>query len=99
MNDDQLIDELNALLSQLNEHQLEIVTIQEKFQVALTGILRLVREGTPVLSTLQGKPEDLKGYLIHLNTEVTQTTTKSYQSLKKKVEELIELVSTSNRKS
>jgi len=99
MNDEELADELKALLSQLNEEQIEIKTIQEKFQIALTGVLRLVGESTPTLTNLQGKTDDLKGYLIHLNTEVVQTTTKSYQSLRNRVEELIELISSSDRKS
>jgi hypothetical protein len=99
MNDDQLADELNALLSILNEQQVEIGVIQEKFQIALTGVLRLVGESTPTLTNLHGKTEDLKGYILQLNTEVAQTTTKSYQSLRIRVEELIKLVSSSNRKS
>jgi hypothetical protein len=82
----------------LNEHQGEIDAIQEKFQVALTGVLRLVGESTPTLTKLHGKTEDIKGYLIHLNTDVIETTTKSYQTLKNRIEEVIELVSSSNRK-
>jgi hypothetical protein len=99
MNDEQLADELNALLSILNEQQVEIGAIQEKFQIALTGVLRLVGESTPTLTNLHGKTENLKGYILQLNTEVAQTTIKSYQSLRNRVEELIKLVSSSNRKS
>ncbi len=99
MNDERLADELNALLSLLNEQQAEIDTIQEKFQVALTGVLRLVGESTPTLTNLHGKTEDLRGYILQLNTEVAQTTAKSYQSLRNRVEELIELLSSSDRKS
>ncbi|MGY5879453.1 MAG: hypothetical protein RTV31_04335 [Candidatus Thorarchaeota archaeon] len=99
MNNEQLADELNDLLSLLNEQQSEINTIQEKFQIALTGVLRLVGESTPTISNLHGKTEDLRGYLLQLNTEVSQTTTKSYQSVRNKVEELIELVSSFDRKS
>lgn len=99
MNNEQLIDELNSLLSLLNEKQSEIDTIHDKFQVALSGVLRLVGESTPTLINLHGKTEDLKGYLIQLNTDVIKTTTKSYQSLRKKIEEVIELASSSDRKS
>jgi hypothetical protein len=99
MNNERLAEELNTLLSQLNEQQVEIDTIQEKFQIALTGVLRLVGESTPTLTNLHGKTEDLKGYLIQLNTEVVQTRTRSYQTLKNRVEELIELVLSSDRKS
>ncbi|TFG33376.1 hypothetical protein EU528_00055 [Candidatus Thorarchaeota archaeon] len=99
MNDERLAEELNVLLMHLNEQQVEIEKIQEKFQVALTGTLRLFGESTSTLKNLHGKTEDLKGYLIQLNTEVVQTRTKSYQYLKNKVEELIELVLSSDRKS
>jgi hypothetical protein len=99
MNEEQIVEELQALLSLLNEQQKEIEIIQEKFQVALTGILRLVGEGTPTLVNLHGKTEDLKGYLIQLNTEVVKTSSKSYQSLKTKMESLIESISSSDRKS
>jgi hypothetical protein len=99
MNEEQITEELHALLLLLNEQQAEIDAIQEKFQVALTGILRLVGESTPTLAKLHGKTEDLKGYLIHLNTDVVQTTSKSYQTLKNKIEDLIESISTSDRKS
>lgn len=99
MNREQLVVELNSILSLLNEQQKDIDAIQEKFQVALTGVLRLVGESTPTLTKLYGNTQDLKGYLIHLNTDVIETTTKSYHTLKTQIEEIIELVSSSNRKS
>jgi len=99
MNNEQIVDELDSLLTLLNEHQKEIDAIHEKFQVALTGVLRLIGESTPTLTKLQGKTEDLTGYLISLNTDVIETTTKSYQSLRKRIEEVIELTSLSDRKS
>ncbi|MHA1864645.1 MAG: hypothetical protein ACTSWA_12815 [Candidatus Thorarchaeota archaeon] len=99
MNNEQLTDELKSLLSLLNEQQKEIDSIQEKFQIALSGVLRLVGTSTPTLTNLHGKTEDLKGYLIQLNTDVIETTTKSYQSLRIRIEEVLELASSSNRKS
>ena len=99
MNREQLIEELNAILSLLNERQGKIDTIHEKFQVALTGVLRLVGETTPTLTNLHGKTEDLTGYLIQLNTEVIKTTSESYRSLRNQIESVIESVSTSDRKS
>jgi len=99
MNNEQIVDELDSLLTLLNEQQKEIDAIHEKFQVALTGVLRLVGETTPTLTKLQGKTEDLTGYLINLNTDVIETTTKSYQSLKKRIEKVIELTLSSDRKS
>jgi len=99
MNDEKLADDLHALLSLLNEQQVEIDKIQEKFQIALTGVLRLVGESTPTLTNLHGKTEDLRGYLLQLNTEVAQTTAKSYQSLKNRIEKIIELISSPDRKS
>lgn len=99
MNNEQIVGELNALLTLLDEQQKEIDAIHEKFQVALTGVLRLVGESTPTLTKLQGKTKDLTGYLLHLNTDVIETTTKSYQSLRKRIKVVTELASLSNRKS
>jgi hypothetical protein len=100
MNDEQLRKQLTTLLSLLNEQQEEVSAIHEKFQIALTGVLRLIGENnSPTLKSLQGTPQDLKGYLIQLNTDVVKTTAKSYASLKSRIEELLELVSLSDRKS
>jgi len=99
MNNEQITDELKSLLSLLNEQQTEIESVHEKFQIALTGVLRLVGESSPTLTNLHGKTEDLKGYIIQLNTDVIKTTIESYQSLRKRVEDVIELVTSSNRKS
>lgn len=98
MNNEQIVDELDSLLTLLNEQQKEIEVIHKKFQVALTGVLRLVGE-TPTLTNLHGKTENLKGYLIQLSTDVIETTTKSHQNTRKKIEEVIELASPSDRKS
>lgn len=98
MNKEQLANELNSLLSLLNEEQAEIDALHEKFQVALTGVFRLVGDNTPTLTNLHGKTEDLKGYIIQLNTDVIKATTKSHRSLRKRIEEVMELVSLSDRK-
>ena len=98
MNNEQIVDELDSLLTLLNEQQKKIDAIHNKFQVALAGVLRLLGE-TPTLTKLQGKTEDLKGYLITLNTDVIETTTKSFQSLGKRVEKVMELALSSDRKS
>ena len=99
MNNEQLREELNAILSLLNAQQNEIAELQEKFQVALTGVLRLVGNEAPLISKLQGNTEDLKGYLIHLNSDIVTTTTKSYVSLRDRIEEVLESLSSSDRKS
>lgn len=99
MNNEQLRDELNAILMLLNKQQNEITEMQEKFQIALTGVLRLVGQEAPIISKLQGNPEDLKGYLIHLNSDVVATIVKSYESLRTRIEEVLESLSSSDRKS
>ena len=100
MNNEQLTKELNIILNLLNEQQREVNAIHEKFQVALTGVLRLIGNDTsPTLMNLEGNPQDLKGYLIQLDTDVLETTTDSYEAVRTKIEELLELVSASDRKS
>jgi hypothetical protein len=99
MSNERLTKELDNILSLLDEHKAEVDALQEKFRVALTGILRLVGVSTPILTNLQANTEDLKGYLIQLNIDVSQATTQSYQSLRNKIEEIQELVSSTDRKS
>ena len=100
MNNEQLTKELNAILSLLNEQQEEVNAIHEKFQIALTGVLRLIGDNTsPTLKNLHGNSQDLKGYLVQLNTDVVKTTSKSYESLRTKIEDLLVLISTYDRKS
>lgn len=100
MNNEQMTTELKTILSLLKEQQGEVNAIHEKFQVALTGVLRIIGEhDSPTLKNLQGSTQDLKGYLIQLNTDVVKTTTKSYESLKSRIEDLLELVSFPDRKS
>jgi len=99
MNDEQLRDELRSILMLLNAQQNEVTEMQEKFQIALTGVLRLVGKEAPTLSKLQGNPEDLKGYLIHLNSDVVTTIAKSYESLRTRIEEVLESLLSSDRKS
>jgi len=99
MNDEQLRDELNSILMLLNAQQNEVTEMQEKFQIALTGVLRLVGKEASTLSKLQGNPEDLKGYLIHLNSDVVTTIAKSYESLRTRIEEVLESLLSSDRKS
>ena len=99
MNNEKLREELSSMLMLLNEQENKIAEMQEKFQVALTGVLRLVGQEAPLVSKLQGNLEDLKGYLIHLNSDVATSTTKSYESLRTRIEEVLESLSSSDRKS
>lgn len=99
MNNEKLREELSSMLMLLNEQENKIAEMQEKFQVALTGVLRLVGQEAPLVSKLQGNLEDLKGYLIHLNSDVATSTTKSYESLRTRIEEVLESLSSSDRNS
>ena len=99
MNNEELREELTAILRLLDAGQNEVAEMQEKFQVALTGVLRLVGNEAPILSKLQGDPEDLKGYLIHLSSDVATATTKSYESLRNQIDNLLQSLSSPDRKS
>ncbi|RDE11780.1 MAG: hypothetical protein C4K48_10835 [Candidatus Thorarchaeota archaeon] len=89
MKNEQVIDELNSLLKFLNEQLDEIKALHEKFLVALTGVLRLANDDDSLLTKLHGEPENLKSYLIQMAMRMSDTTTQSYETIRKKIETII----------
>ncbi len=88
-----LVLQLTELRSNTVRMQSEIEQEYEKFQVALSGVLRILSgDGSAILKAIQGSPEEVKGYLIQLATQLRQHTTESWESLKIELDKLIELV-------
>lgn len=98
MKNEQVIDELSSLLESL-DHQLdEIKALHEKFLIALTGVLKLTNDDDSILTKLHGDPENLKSYLIQMTVKMSDTTTRSYERIRQRIETLIDLIS-KDRKS
>ena len=88
-----LVLQLTELRSNTVRMQSEIEQEYEKFQVALSGVLRILSgDGSMILKTIQGSPEEVKGYIIQLATQLRQHTTESLESLKIELDNMIELV-------
>ncbi|MCK4279034.1 MAG: hypothetical protein KAW94_00510 [Candidatus Thorarchaeota archaeon] len=91
-NPETLILQLTELRSNTVRMQDEIEQEYEKFQVALSGVLRILSgDGSTILKAIQGSPEEVKGYLIQLASQLRQHTTESWESLKLELDNMIEL--------
>ncbi|MCK5302167.1 MAG: hypothetical protein KAJ96_03420 [Candidatus Thorarchaeota archaeon] len=88
-----LVLQLMELRNNTVRMQSEIEQEYEKFQVALSGVLRILSgDGSAILKAIQGSPEEVKGYLIQLASQLRQHTTESWESLKIELDNMIELV-------
>ena len=88
-----LVLQLTELKNNTVRMQNEIEQEYEKFQVALSGVLRILSgDGSAILKAIQGSPEEVKGYLIQLASQLRQHTTESWESLKMELDNMIELV-------
>ena len=91
-NPETLVLQLTELRSNTVRMQDEIEQEYEKFQVALSGVLRILSgDGSTILKAIQGSPEEVKGYLIQLASQLRQHTTESWESLKLELDNIIEL--------
>ena len=88
-----LILQLTELRNNTVRMQSEIEQEYEKFQVALSGVLRILSgDGSAILKAIQGSPEEVKGYLIQLASQLRRHTTESWESLKMELDNMIDLV-------
>lgn len=91
-NPESLVLQLTELRSNTVRMQDEIEQEYEKFQVALSGVLRILSgDGSTILKAIQGSPEEVKGYLIQLASQLRQHTTESWESLKLELDNMIKL--------
>ena len=78
-NPEDLIVQLTELRNNTVRMQSEIDQEYEKFQMALSGVLRILSgDGNAILKAIQGSPEEVKGYLIQLASQLHQHTTESW---------------------
>ncbi len=89
MENDSLSNQLREVLVQVESSRTSIVKRHEKFQIAITGALRLLDGDSPLLDNLQGRPDDLKGFVVKLVTELGIETITHWESLHAKLEQII----------
>ena len=100
MENEALANQIRELLLKVESSQESIEEGYKKFQVALTGALRLLDGNNQMLGRLHGSPEDLKGFLLKLATELRSDTISHWESLKPKIEHILSSITeTDDRKS
>jgi hypothetical protein len=95
MKKEDLVAELISLLDFIDAARNEINLEYDKFQVALSSTLRLLDEGSPTISKMKGKTDDLKAYVIRTSSQMRQTSIDPFRQLSTKIERLRDLVEAS----
>lgn len=92
MNKEDIIIEITSLLELIDQNRDEITQEHDKFQIALTNTLKLLDEGSPILTKMKGDAEDLKAYLIRTSTDIRQRSIDPYETLKARVERIRDMI-------
>ena len=92
MKKEDLLSEVMSLINFISQSQQKITREHDKFQVSLTNILKLLNEGSPILTKMKGDTEDLKAYLIRSSTETHLATLDSFEQLRIRTERLLSLI-------
>jgi hypothetical protein len=92
MKKEDIIVEITSLLEFIDQIQDKIVQEHDKFQIALTNTLRLLDDGSPILTKMKGNVEDLKAYLIRTSTVTRQVSLGPYEQLRVRVERIRDMI-------
>ena len=100
MNDlEELRSTIDSLLEEINKVAAETEAAFNRFQVALTGTLRLLDSTeTTTLAALQGDPKDLKGYPITMISELQKKTQNSLRLLSQSTSQILKMIDEGDRK-
>jgi hypothetical protein len=97
---DSLANQLREVLLQIESSKESIEKGHEKFQIAISGALRLLDDNNSMLEKLRGSPDDLRGYVLKLVTELGMETINHWESLHAQIEQiLVSMPKLRNRKS
>jgi hypothetical protein len=85
MDAEKILVQLGNLLDQIEKANGDIIKDYEKFEVALTGVLRLLSgEGTSITS-IKGSPDDLIRYLIRQLTKLQKETLVQLEAIREEL--------------
>jgi hypothetical protein len=87
--DDSLAANLREVLLQIDSSRESIEKGHDKFQIALSGALRLLDDNNSLLGKLRGSPDDLKGFVLNLVTELKTETISHWESLHSRIEQIL----------
>jgi len=91
MENDNLIEQVISFSARIALAREEIEQKHDKFQVALTGVFRLLSEGkNPAIGRMQADPEQLKGYVIRLASQLRQDSLDICDTMKSGLASIIE---------
>jgi hypothetical protein len=97
---DSLANQLREVMLQIESSRESIEKGHEKFQIAITGALRLLDDNNSMLEKLRSNPDDLKGYVLKLVTELSMETLNHWETLHEQIEQiLVSMPELHNRKS
>jgi hypothetical protein len=97
---DSLANQLRDVLLRVESSRESIEKGHEKFQIAITGALRLLDGNSSMLERLRGSPDDLKGFVLKLATELSMETIGHWEALHAQIEQiLVNMPEFHNRKS
>ena len=100
MENDSLANQLREILLQIESSRKSIEEGHEKFQIAITGALRLLDDNSGMLEKLRGSPDDLKGFVLKRVTELSMDTISHWESLHAQIEQILDnMPEPHNRKS
>ena len=91
MDSDSLDVELKRILEVVKELLAESKEELDKFQVALTGTLRLLDGENTTLAALQGTPAELRGYVLQLTTQMSNNSDERFEKILDNLTALIKI--------
>jgi hypothetical protein len=86
---DSLANQLREVLLHIESSRESIEKGHEKFQIAITGALRLLDDKSSMLEKLRGSPDDLKGFVLKLVTNLSAETISHWESLHAQIEQIL----------
>ena len=93
MDKDLLISQLAELAQTVQAEKGQTNAEFEKIQVALTGVLKLLtdEQNSPLIH-LKGTPQDLKGYIIRLVSELHLSMINRWEALSSYIDQVIQSI-------
>lgn len=79
--DDHIQERLSAIQETIEKDTKISEEAFEKLLVALTGVFRLLDGKHSILSSLQGSPTEIQGYVLKLIGQIKQQINESYESI------------------
>lgn len=93
MDQDLLVTQLSEVFQWFQNEKKQTEVEFEKLQVALTGVLNLLTgEKSAPLEKLGGTPQDLKGYIIRLVSELHVNVINRWETLSMKLDSMLQAV-------